>query len=156
MNLNATFIFQTIVFLILAWVTMQFVWPPVMKSLDERRKKIADGLAAADRAKLELSEAHKRVDAELAQTRNENQTRLAEAEKQAAMVIADARKTAEAEKARILAEAKTEADQEVQRARDSLRDQVAALAVKGAEQILKTEIDASRHAKLLGELKAQL
>ena len=156
MNLNATFIFQTIVFLILAWFTMQFVWPPVIKSLDERRKKIADGLAAADRAKLELTEAHKRVDAELAQTRNENQTRLAEAEKQAAMVIADARKTAEAEKARILAEAKAEADQEVQRARDSLRDQVAALAVKGAEQILKTEIDATRHAKLLGELKAQL
>lgn len=156
MNLNATFIFQTIVFLILAWFTMQFVWPPLIKSLDDRRKKIADGLAAADRAKLELTEAHKRVDAELAQTRNENQTRLAEAEKQAAMVIADARKTAEAEKSRILAEAKAEADQEVQRARDTLRDQVAALAVKGAEQILKTEIDATRHAKLLGELKAQL
>lgn len=156
MNLNATFIFQTIVFLILAWFTMQFVWPPLIKSIDERRKRIADGLAAADRAKLELTEAHKRVDAELAQTRNENQVRLAEAEKQAAAVIADARKTAEAEKARILAEAKAEAEQEVQRARDTLREQVAALAVKGAEQILKTEIDASRHAALLGELKAQL
>jgi len=155
-NLNATFIFQTIVFLILAWFTMQFVWPPLIKSIDERRKRIADGLAAADRAKLELTEAHKRVDAELAQTRNENQVRLAEAEKQAAAVIADARKTAEAEKARILAEAKAEAEQEVQRARDTLREQVAALAVKGAEQILKTEIDASRHAALLGELKAQL
>jgi F-type H+-transporting ATPase subunit b len=155
-NLNATFIFQTIVFLILAWFTMQFVWPPLIKSIDERRKRIADGLAAADRAKLELTEAHKRVDAELAQTRNENQVRLAEAEKQAAAVIADARKTAEAEKARILAEAKAEAEQEVQRARDTLREQVAALAVKGAEQILKTEIDAGRHAALLGELKAQL
>ena len=156
MNLNATFIFQTIVFLILAWVTMKYVWPPLMKAIDDRAKKIADGLAAADRAKLELNEAHKRVDAELAQSRNDNQVRLAEAEKQGAAVIADARKTAEAEKARILAEAKAEADQEVQRARDQLREQVAALAVKGAEQILKTEIDATKHARLLNELKAQL
>jgi len=155
-NLNATFIIQTIVFLILAWFTMKFVWPPVMAALDDRAKKIADGLAAADRAKLELNEAHKRVDAELAQSRNDNQTRLAEAEKQAAGVIADARKTAEAEKARILAEAKAEADQEVQRARDTLRDQVASLAVRGAEQSLKKEIDPAKHAALLDELKAQL
>lgn len=156
MNLNATFIFQTIVFLILAWFTMQFVWPPVMKALDERARKIADGLASADRAKLELTEVHKRVDAELAQSRNDNQVRLAEAEKQAVQVIADARKTAEAEKARILSEAKAEADQEVQRAREALRDQVATLAVRGAEQILKKEIDPSRHAALLAELKTQL
>ena len=156
MNLNATFIFQTIVFLLLAWFTMKFVWPPVMKAIDDRAKKIAEGLAAADRARLELNEAHKRVDAELAQSRTDNQTRLAEAEKQAVAVIADARKTAEAEKARIVAEAKAEADQETQRARDLLRDQVAALAVKGAEQILKVEIDANKHAALLNELKAQL
>lgn len=156
MNLNATFIIQTIVFLILAWFTMKFVWPPVMSALDDRAKKIADGLAAADRAKLELTEAHKRVDAELAQSRSDNQARLAEAERQGAAVIADARKSAEAEKARILAEAKAEADQEIQRARDALRDQVAVLAVQGAEQILKREIDPSRHAALLDELKAQL
>lgn len=156
MNLNATFIIQTIVFLILAWFTMQFVWPPVMKALDDRARKVADGLAAADRAKLELNEAHKRVDAELSQSRADNQLRLAEAEKQGAQVIAEARRTAETEKARILAEAKAEADQEVQRARDALRDQVAALAVRGAEQILKVEIDPARHAGLLNELKAQL
>lgn len=156
MNLNATFIIQTIVFLILAWFTTKFVWPPLMAALDDRAKKIADGLAAADRAKLELNEAHKRVDAELSQSRADNQTRLAEAEKQAAGVIADARKTAELEKARILAEAKAEADQEIQRARDALRDQVAVLAIQGAEQILKKEIDPARHAALLDELKAQL
>ncbi len=156
MNLNATFIFQTIVFLLLAWFTMKFVWPPLMKAIDDRAKKIAEGLASADRAKLELNEAHKRVDAELAQSRTDNQTRLAEAEKQAAAVIADARRAAEVEKARILAEAKAEADQETQRARDALRDQVAALAVRGAEQILKVEIDPRRHAALLDELKAQL
>jgi len=155
-SITATFIIQMIVFLILVGFTMKFVWPPIAVALDQRAKKIADGLAAADRAKLELADAHKRVDAELAQSRNDNQMRLAEADKQAALVIADARKVAETEKARILAEAKSEADQEVQRARDVLRDQVAALAVKGAEQILKKEIDASRHAALLAELKTQL
>lgn len=156
MNLNATFIIQTIVFLIFVWVMSQYVWPPFMQALDDRAKKVADGLAAADRAKLELNEAHKRVDAELSQSRSDNQLRLAEAEKQGAQVIAEARRTAETEKARILAEAKAEADQEVQRARDALRDQVAALAVRGAEQILKVEIDPARHAGLLNELKAQL
>ena len=156
MSITATFIIQMIVFLILVGFTMKFVWPPIAVALDQRAKKIADGLAAADRAKLELADAHKRVDAELAQSRNDNQMRLAEADKQAALLIADARKSAEIEKARILAEAKSEADQEVQRARDVLRDQVAALAVKGAEQILKKEIDPSRHAALLAELKTQL
>jgi F-type H+-transporting ATPase subunit b len=155
-SINSTLIAQMIVFLILVWFTMKFVVPPIMNALDERANKIAAGLAAADRAKLELNEAHKRVDAELAQSRNDNQVRLAEADKQAAAVIADARKTAETEKSRILAEAKAEAEQEVQRARDALREQVAALAVKGAEQILKVEIDATRHVALLDELKAQL
>ena len=156
MSITATFILQMIVFLILVGFTMKFIWPPIAVALDQRAKKIADGLAAADRAKLELADAHKRVDAELAQSRNDNQMRQAEADKQAALVIAEARKVAEGEKARILAEAKSEADQEVQRARDVLREQVAALAVKGAEQILKKEIDPSRHSALLAELKTQL
>lgn len=145
-----------IVFLILVGFTMKFVWPPIAVALDQRAKKIAEGLAAADHAKLELAEAHKRVDAELAQSRNDNQMRLAEADKQGALVIAEARKVAEAEKSRILAEAKSEADQEMQRARDVLREQVATLAIKGAEQILKKEIDPARHSALLAELKTQL
>ncbi len=156
MSINATLIAQLIEFLIFVGFTMKFVVPPIMAALDERANKIANGLAAADRAKLELSEAHKRVDAELSQSRTDNQTRLAEAEKQAAGVMADARKSAEIEKARIIAEARAEADQEVQRARDTLRDQVAVLAVQGAEKILKKEIDPARHAALLDELKAQL
>ena len=156
MSITASLIIQIIVFLILVGFTMKYVWPPLGNAIDARRSKIAEGLAAADKAKLELADAHKRVDAELAQSRTENQQRLADAERQGAIVIADARKSAEAEKSRILAEAKAEADQEVQRARDVLREQVAALAVKGAEQILKKEIDATKHAALLGELKAQL
>lgn len=156
MNLNATFIAQLIVFFVLAWVTMTYVWPPIMKALDERAKKIADGLAAADRGKLELAEANKRVEAELVKSRADNQARMADAEKQAAQLIDDAKKTAEAEKARILAQAKVEAAQEVQRAKDTLRNALAELAVKGAEQILKREINAQAHADLLGQLKAQL
>ncbi len=139
MNINATFIAQLIVFFVLAWVTMTYVWPPIMKALDERAKKIADGLAAAEKGKLELAEANKRVDAELAQSRAANQTRLAEAEKQAALLIEQAKKDAEA-----------------QRARDALRNAVAELAVKGAEQILKREVNAGNHAELLNQLKAQL
>jgi F-type H+-transporting ATPase subunit b len=156
MNLNATFLVQLVVFFVLAWVTMTYVWPPIMKALDERAQKIADGLAAAERGKLELAEANKRVDAELAKSRAENQGRMAEAEKQANALIEAAKKTAEAEKARILAQAKAEAEQEVQRARDTLRISVAELAVKGAEQILKREVNAGNHADLLNQLKAQL
>ena len=156
MNLNATFIAQLIVFFVLAWVTMTFVWPPIMKALDERAKKIADGLAAADRGKLELAEANKRVEAELVKSRADNQARLADAEKQAAQLIDAAKKTAEAEKARILAQAKVEVAQEMQRAKDALRNAVAELAVKGAEQILRREVNAQAHADLLGQLKAQL
>jgi F-type H+-transporting ATPase subunit b len=156
MNLNATFIAQLIVFFVLAWVTMTYVWPPIMKALDERAAKIADGLAAADRGKAELAEANKRVEAELAKSRAENQARMADAEKQAAHLIEEAKKAAEAEKARILAQAKAEAEQEAQRAKDALRNAVAELAVRGAEQILRREINAQAHADLLGQLKAQL
>jgi len=156
MNLNFTFVVQLIVFFVLAWVTMTYIWPPMMKALDERAKKIADGLAAAEKGKLELAEANKRVDAELAASRAANQGRLAEAEKQANALIEAAKKDAEAEKARILAQAKAEAEQEVQRARDGLRNSVAELAVKGAEQILKREVNAGNHAELLNQLKAQL
>jgi len=156
MNLNFTFVVQLLVFFVLAWVTMTYIWPPIMKALDDRAQKIADGLAAAEKGKLELAEANKRVDAELAKSRQENQGRLAEAEKQAAALIEAAKKQAEAEKARILAQAKTEAEQEVQRVRDSLRNAVAELAVKGAEQILKREVNAGNHAELLNQLKAQL
>jgi len=155
-NLNATLIVQFVVFFILAFFTMKFVWPPLMKALDERARKIADGLAAAEKGKLELVEANKRVEQELAQVRNVSQVRMAEAEKTASMVIDEAKKQAEVEKARILAEARAEADQQVQRARDVLRDQVAVLAVAGAEQILKREVNAAAHADLLAQLKTQL
>jgi F-type H+-transporting ATPase subunit b len=155
-NINATLIAQSAVFFVLAWVSMKFIWPPLIKAIDERRQKIADGLAAAERGKLELAEANKRVEVELAKSRTANQGRMAEAEKRAAQIIEDARKAGEAEKARIVAAAKEEAQQQMVRAKESLRDQVALLAVAGAEQILKREVDTKAHADLLNGLKAKL
>jgi len=155
-NLNATLVFQMLVFFILAWFTMKFVWPPLMKSIEERRLKIAEGLASAEKGKAELVQAEARIGQIEAAAKAENQARLAQAEKQAAALIEQARKDAEAERARILEQARQEAQQEAQRAREGLRDAVAQLAVKGAEEILKREVNAQVHAELLGQLKAQL
>lgn len=156
MNLNATLFFQMIVFFILAWFTMKFIWPPLTRALDDRRQKIADGLAAAEKGKADLAQAQARISLMEASAKSENHARIAEAEKQAAAIIEQARQEAEAEKARIMAQAQSEAVQEVQRLRDSLRSEVAVLAVKGAEQILRREVDAQAHAKLLDELKTEL
>jgi F-type H+-transporting ATPase subunit b len=155
-NLNATLLAQMVVFGILWWFTMKFVWPPVTKALDERAKKIADGLAAADKAKLELATANKRVEEQLAQTRTDSTKLLADAEKRANAIVDEAKKRAEDEAAKILAQAKADADQQTVRARETLREQVAALAVRGAEQILKREVNAGVHAELLGRLKTEL
>ena len=156
MNLNATLLAQMVVFGIMWWFTMKVVWPPVTKALDERAKKIADGLAAADKAKLELATANKRVEEQLAQTRNDSTKLLADAEKRANAIVEEAKKRAEDEAAKILAQAKADADQQAVRARETLREQVAALAVRGAEQILKREVNAGVHAELLGRLKTEL
>jgi F-type H+-transporting ATPase subunit b len=155
-NLNATLIAQFVVFFILAWFTMTFVWPPLMKALDDRAQKIADGLAAADKGKEAMAVAEKRVQAELAGARDEGQKRIGDAEKRALVIIEEAKKMASEEAARILATAKNDADQQVTQAREALRGDVASLAVKGAEQILKREINAAAHADLLNQLKAEL
>ncbi|MGO4812521.1 F0F1 ATP synthase subunit B [Cupriavidus sp. 2MCAB6] len=156
MNLNATFLAQMVVFFILWWVVAKFIWPPLVKALDERAKKIADGLAAAEKGKAELELANKRVDQALAEARTEGAQRVADAEKRAQLTADEIKQNAQAEAARIIAQAKAEADQQVTRAREQLRDQVAVLAVKGAEQILKREVNAQVHADLLNQLKAEL
>ena len=156
MNINAILFVQAVVFAILVWFTMKFVWPPITKALDERAQKIADGLAAADRAKAELSSANKRVEAELASTRNETAARLADAERRAQSIIDEAKARATEEGNKILVAAKAEAEQQTVQAREALREQVAALAVKGAEQILRKEVNASVHADLLNRLKTEL
>ena len=156
MNINASLFLQAVVFAILVWFTMKYVWPPIMKALDERAQKIADGLAAADKAKSELSSANKRVEAELASSRTETATRLAEAERRGQSMVEDAKARAVEEGNKIIAAAKVEAQQQSNRAREVLREQVAALVVKGAEQILRREVNATVHADLLGRLKTEL
>jgi len=155
-NLNATLFAQAVVFFILALVTMKFVWPQLKSALDERIERISSGLAAADRGKSELEVALKKVDGEMAAARDEVQKRIVDADKRAAMIIDDAKKTAAEEAARIIAQAKAEAEQQVTRARDELRTQVAGLAVKGAEQILKREVNAAAHAEMLSQLSTEL
>jgi F-type H+-transporting ATPase subunit b len=155
-SITGTLIIQMIVFLILVWFTMKFVWPPIASALDERASKIADGLAAADKAKSELSSANQRVEAELAKSRTETAARLADAERRAQAIIEQAKASAVEEGNKIVAAARVEAEQQTLKARDSLRDQVAALAVKGAEQILRKEVNATVHADLLNRLKTEL
>ena len=156
MSINATLFVQLIVFLILALFTMKFVWPPIAKALDERAQKIADGLAAADKAKTELTAVNKRVEQELSQTRNETASRLADAERRAQAIIEEAKGRATEEGNKIVAAARAEAEQQAIAAREALREQVAALAVKGAEQILRKEVNAGVHADLLNRLKTEL
>ncbi len=156
MNINATLFAQIIVFAILVGFTMKFVWPPIAKALDERAQKISEGLAASEKAKTELAVANKRVEAELSKSRNESATRLADAEQRAQATIDEAKVRANDEAAKIIAAAKADAEQQVVKAREVLREQVASLAVKGAEQILQREVNAGVHAELLSRLKTEL
>jgi F-type H+-transporting ATPase subunit b len=155
-NLNATLLVQIVVFAALWWFTARYVWPPITTALDERSKKIADGLAAADKAKADLQAAEARVEAELKSARESASEVRTVAEKQAAQLVEQAR----AEAAAIVAAARKAAEEEAilaaQRAREQLRDQVASLAVAGAERILRREIDQNRHAELLANLKSEL
>lgn len=156
MNLNATLFAQLVVFFVLAWVTMKFVWPPLMKAIDERAHKIADGLAAADKAKTDLALTEKRVGEELRHARESAAELRGGAEKQASQLVDEAR----AEAARIIAAAREAAEAEAgaaaQRAKEALREHVAMLAVAGAEKILRKEINPQAHADLLTQLKSEL
>jgi len=155
-SITGTLIVQMIVFAILVWFTMKFVWPPITAALDERAKKIAEGLSAADKAKADLAVANKRVEEQLSAARDDAAKRLADAERLAQSMVEEAKGRASEEAAKIIAAAKAEAEQEIVKAREALRDQVAVLAVKGAEQILRKEVSATVHAELLGRLKAEL
>ena len=156
MNINATLIAQLIVFGILVWFTMKFIWPPVIKALDERANKIAEGLAAAERGKSDFEHAVKRVAAILAEGRQQVAEMVANADKRAAEIMEAAKQQASDEAAKILEQARADVAQEANRAREALRNQVGILAVKGAEQILRREIDANAHSELLNALKQEL
>lgn len=156
MSINATLLFQMIAFAALIWFTMKFIWPPLISAIDERSQKIADGLAAADKARTELASANDRIEKELATSRVETAKLLGDAERRALLIIEEAKARASEEGGKIIAAAKAEAEQQVVKAREVLREQVAALAVKGAEQILRKEVNAGVHADLLTRLKTEL
>jgi F-type H+-transporting ATPase subunit b len=156
MNINATLFFQLVVFFIGAWVTMKFIWPPLVKALDDRRQKIADGLAAADRGNQSLAEARRQTAQIEADARTRAQQIVADAEKRGATLVDEAKVQAKVESDRMIQDARLEAEQQVQRAKTALRDQVADLAVAGAAQILQREVNPQVHAELLAQLKAKL
>ena len=156
MDINASLLGQAITFAVLVWFTMKIVWPPLTTMLDERAKRIADGLAAADRGKQDLQNAEKLAADKVREAKKQASEIIAQAEKRAAQIVEESKDTARVEGARIVAGAKAEIDQEVHRAKEALRAQVAGLAVAGAEKILRKEIDAAKHADLLTSIQAEL
>lgn len=155
MNINLTLIGQLIAFAGFVLFCMRYVWPPITAAMSERQQKIADGLAAADRASHDLELAQKQAVEQMADAKREAAGIIEAANKRAAMVVEEAKHAAEAEAARIKAAAEAEIEQERARAQEHLMAQVSALAVAGAEKILQAEIDASKHAELLNSLTAE-
>ncbi|UXY15781.1 F0F1 ATP synthase subunit B [Chitiniphilus purpureus] len=156
MEFNSSLIGQAITFAILVWFTMKFVWPPLTRMMDERAARIADGLAAADRAKQDLANAERASVDRLREAKQQAAELIAQAEKRAAQIVEEAKEQAKLEGDRLIKGAQAEVDQQVQQAKEALRQQVAGLAIAGAEKILKQEIDAAKHANLLASIQAEL
>ena len=156
MNLNLSLIAQAITFTAVIWFTVKFVWPPMLRAIEARQKTIADGLAAADQGRRSLEQSTRQAEEAVQQARARAAEIIAQAEKRAAQLVDEARGAAKEEGNREKAAAKAEIAQEVSRAREQLRDQVASLAVAGAEKILRREVDAKAHGDLLEQIKRQL
>jgi len=155
-NLNLTLIGQAIAFAVFVWFCMKYVWPPVMQALQERQKKIADGLDAASRATRDLELAQEKAEETLKESKEQAQQILEQANKRSNQIVEEARETARAEGERIIASARSEIDQEINRAKEELRAQVSLLAVAGAERILESSIDEAKHRELVDKLAAEL
>lgn len=156
MNITFTLIAQAVVFSAFIWFTKAFVWPPLLRAIEARQKQIADGLAAAEQGKKSLETSSKQADQAIAEARARAAEIIAQAEKRDAQMVEAAKLAAKSEGDREKAAAKADIQQEAQRAREQLREQVAALAVAGAEKILRREVDAKAHAELLDGIKKQL
>ncbi len=156
MNINLTLIAQAVVFALFILFTKKFVWPPIIKAIDDRQKKIAAGLADAERSAKSLDEAKAHAAKVQAEARSQAQSIVADGERRGQSIVDEAKAQAKVEADRIVAAARAEAATAMQQAKATLRDQVAVLAVAGAEQILKREVNAQAHAQLLNELKAKL
>ncbi|HKX53794.1 MAG TPA: F0F1 ATP synthase subunit B [Nitrosospira sp.] len=156
MNINFTLISQAMAFAIFIWFTVRFVWPPLMRAIENRQKTIAEGLAAGERGKRELELASQRSGDVVREAKQRASDIIAQAEKRAAEIVDEAKVAAREEGDRILVGAKAEVEQEVFRAKEALRQQVANLALAGATKILRREVDEKAHAELLASLKAEL
>ena len=156
MDINATLLGQAITFAILIWFTLKFVWPPLLNAIEARRKTIADGLAAGERGKHELELAAKRSAELLREAKQQAQEIVAQAEKHAAQLVEEAKGNAQVEGEKLIAGARSQIEDEASRAREALRSQVAALALKGAEKILRREVDAKTHADILTGIEKEL
>jgi F-type H+-transporting ATPase subunit b len=155
-DINLSLLGQAITFAILVWFTMKFVWPPLTRMMDARAAHIADGLAAADRAKLDLELTGRQIVEKLREAKGQAAQIVTQAEQRATHVVEEARLQARAEGERIIAAAKAEVQQEFAQAKEALRQQVADLVIAGAEQILRREIDAKQHSVLLSQIKTEL
>jgi F-type H+-transporting ATPase subunit b len=156
MNINFSLIAQAVAFALFIWFTVRFVWPPLLGAIEARQKQIADGLAAGEQGRKSLEISTRQAEEAIAEARSRAAEIVSQAEKRAAQLIEEAKGAAKDEGTREKAAAKAEIGQEVQRARELLREQVAALAVAGAEKILRREVDAKAHADLLEGIKKQL
>jgi F-type H+-transporting ATPase subunit b len=156
MNPNITLLGQMLSFAILIWFTVKFIWPPLMKAIEERQKKIAEGLAAADNAQKNLAQAEEKVNEELKVARSKANEIIEQAHQRANQIVDQAKNDAVAEGNRQKALAEADIAASANRAKEELRKQVSALAVSGAEKLLKREIDANAHKALIDDLAAQL
>ena len=156
MNINATIIGQTIVFAILIWFSVKFIWPPLLKAIEDRQKKIADGLAAAERGQKELNQASGEAQTIVNEAREKALKIVDQANRRSNEIIEEARATAIAEGQRLVGDARQEVALEQSRARDALRKDVAQLAVAGASRLLEREIDAAAHADLIEKLAREI
>jgi len=156
MNINVTLFAQVVTFAAFIWFCAKFIWPPLLRAMETRQKTIAEGLAAAERGRLDLEAAAKRSNEMMADAKKQTQEIIAQADRRAAQIVEEAKVAAKAESDRLLMGAKAEIDQEFSRAKETLREQVAALAIAGAEKILRREVDAKAHADLLSQLKQEL
>jgi F-type H+-transporting ATPase subunit b len=156
MNINLTLFAQTIAFTVFVFFCMKFVWPPIMAMLDERKKKIADGLAEAERGMKQQELAEKNAEKKLAEAKQQASDILGQAQKRANEIVDGAKTVAVEEGNRIKEAAHAEVEKEVNRAKEALRTQVSSIAMAGAERILKKEINASSHQDILDDLAAQI
>jgi F-type H+-transporting ATPase subunit b len=155
-DITVTLIIQMLVFMIFVWVVMKFIWPIILGAMNEREKKIAAGLAAAEQGQKDLSEAKSRADEVIKEARTRALAIESQARTQANQILDEARKAASLEGEKALAQAKGQIELESNRARDSLRGQVVSLAVAGAKRVLEKEIDQKTHGELLDQIAAKL